>query len=99
MISFLNEFELICLPTCIAIVSTLLNGFNYGNLTFYSVLIICLQTVQVLLFNTNSIQHYLFILTHSNGSKYDYVIAIFQFRHTVKEFQVLLFNANNSTQY
>ena len=35
--------------------------------------------------NTNySIQHNSFICTQSNGSKYCYVIPIFQFRHTVK---------------
>ena len=33
VISFLNESELICLPTSIAIVSTHLNGFKYCYLT------------------------------------------------------------------
>ena len=58
-----------------------------------------MKWLQVLLFNTNhSIQHYSFICTQSNGSKYCSVISISQFRHTVKEFQVLLFNTNNSIQ-
>ena len=33
VILFLNELELICLPTSIAFVSTQLNGFNYCDLT------------------------------------------------------------------
>ena len=33
VISFLNELELICLHTCIVIVSRQLNGFNYCYLT------------------------------------------------------------------
>ena len=33
VITFLNELELICLYNCIAIVSTLLNSFNYCNQT------------------------------------------------------------------
>ena len=40
-----------------------------------------------------------FICTQSNGYKYSYVIPIIQFQHTVKEFQALLFNTNNSMQY
>ena len=39
------------------------------------------------------------IFTESNDSKYYYVLPIIQFRHTVKEFQVLLFNIYNSIQY
>ena len=38
MISFLNELELICLHTSIAIVSTQLNGHNY-----------CYQTLTILI--------------------------------------------------
>ena len=33
VISFLNELELICLHTCIAIVSRQLNGFNFDYQT------------------------------------------------------------------
>ena len=33
VISFLNELQQIPLPTCIAIISTRLNGFNYWYLT------------------------------------------------------------------
>ena len=36
------------------------------------------------------------ICTKSNGSKYYYIILIIQFLHTVKGFQVLLFNTINS---
>ena len=61
IISFLNELELICLHTCIAIVSTQLNVLIHCYLTLI-ILFICLHTVkwlQALLFNTNnSIQHY-----------------------------------------
>ena len=39
-----------------------------------------------------------FICTPLNGSNYCYIIPIIQFRPTVKEFQVLLFNTNNSIQ-
>ena len=41
----------------------------------------------------------MYSFAHSNGSKYCYVIPIIQFRHTVKEFQVLLFNTNYFIQY
>ena len=34
-----------------------------------------------------------------NGFKYCYVILIIQFRHKVKEFQVLLSNTDNSIQH
>ena len=40
-----------------------------------------------------------FICTQSNGSKYCYVIPIVQFQHTVKGFQVLQFDVNNSVQH
>ena len=40
----------------------------------------------------------LFVCTQSNDSNYCYVIPIFQFRYTVKEFHVLFFNTNNSIQ-
>ena len=40
VISFLNELKIICLPTCIAIVSTYLNGFNYCYLILIILLII-----------------------------------------------------------
>ena len=53
-----------------------------------------------MLFNTNySTQHYSFIGTQSNGSKYCYLEPINQFRHTVIEFQMYLFNTNNSVQH
>ena len=56
--------------------------------------------VQALLFNTNnSIQHYWFIYTQSNSSKYCYVISIIQFLHTVNCFQVFEFNTNNHIQH
>ena len=52
-----------------------------------------MKCLQVLLFNTNYSISILFIYLHSiNGSKYCDVLQIIQFRHTVKEFQVLLFN-------
>ena len=35
-----------------------------------------------------------FICTQSNDSTYYYVVPIILFRHTIKEFQVLLFNTN-----
>ena len=41
----------------------------------------------------------LIFYTQWNGFKYCYVIQINQFRHTVKEFQVLLFNINNFIQH
>ena len=60
----------------------------------YSILIIHLQALKwllELLFKTNyPIEHYSFIYIRSNGSKYCDFIPIFQFRYTVKEFQVLL---------
>ena len=47
--------------------------------------------LQVLVFNTNySIQHNSFICKPTNDS--ENVIQIIQFKHTVKEFQELLFN-------
>ena len=47
----------------------------------------------------NSVQHYSFIYTQFNGSKYWYVMLIIQLRYAVKEFQVLLFMTNNSVQH
>ena len=46
-----------------------------------------------------SIEHYSFICTQLNGSKYCLIIPIIPFRHTFKEFQELVFNRNNSFQY
>ena len=43
----------------------------------------------------NSIQHYSFICTELNGSKYCYVILIIQFLHKVKWFQVFLSKTNS----
>ena len=55
------------------------------------------ERVQVLLFNIGySIQYYLFVGTKLNGSKNCWLILIIQFRHTVKECEVLLFNTNYS---
>ena len=94
IISFINELELIWLHCSIAIVSTLLNGFNYYYLTViiqFNIIHLLADSkwLQLLLFNPNhSIEHSSFICTESNGSKYFYIIPIFQFRHTVKEFQV-----------
>ena len=54
---------------------------------------------EVLLFNTNySIEYYSLIFTQSTNSKYCSVILIIQFRPTVKEFQVLLFNIGPSIE-
>ena len=41
----------------------------------------------------------LIFCTQLNGANYYYVILIIQFRPTVKEFQVLLFNTNNYLQH
>ena len=40
-----------------------------------------------------------FICTQLNDLKYRYVTLTTQLTHTVKEFQVLLINTNNSIQY
>ena len=40
-----------------------------------------------------------FICTQLNGFKHHYVTLIIQFRHTIKEFQVLLIRNNNSIQH
>ena len=40
----------------------------------------------------NSFQHYSFICTQLNSSKYCYVIPIIQFLHTVEYFQTFLSN-------
>ena len=40
-----------------------------------------------------------FIYTESIDSKNCFVIPVIQFMHSVKEFQVLLFNTNNSIQH
>ena len=53
----------------------------------------CYLTLIILL------KHYSFICTKLNGSKYFYVISIIQLRHTLKEFQVLLLNTNNSIKH
>ena len=72
----LQEFELIFLLSSIAIFSTQLNGYHYcyQALNFFKITISCLHIVkwsQVLLFNTNySIQHYPFVCTQLNSSKY-----------------------------
>ena len=58
------------------------------------------QVVTILLFKINySIQHYPFICTQSNGTKYCYATPIIQFKHTVKEFLVLQLNTNDSIQH
>ena len=44
-------------------------------------------------------QIYLFICTQLNGFKYFYIGTINQFRDTVKDVQVLLFNTSNSSQH
>ena len=85
VISILNELELICLHASITIVSKQLNGFNYCNLTQISLfninhLFVHSQVVSSILFNT--IQHYSFICTPSNGSKYCYIIPIVLFAHS-----------------
>ena len=53
-----------------------------------------LKWFQILLSNINS-----FICTLFNGFQHHYVTLTIQFKHTVKEFQVLLINTNNSTQH
>ena len=39
------------------------------------------------------------LLAQSKDSKYCYLILIIQFKHAVKEFQVLLFNINYTIQH
>ena len=46
-----------------------------------------------------SSQHYSFICAQSNGSKYCYVIAIFQFRYIVKEFNGFELTKKRSRRY
>ena len=46
--------------------------------------------------NNYSIEHYSFTCTRFHGSKYYYILPIFQLKYTAKMFQVLLFNTNNS---
>ena len=41
----------------------------------------------------------LFTIIQLNGPKYWYIIPIITFRHTVEEFQVFLFNTNNSHSF
>ena len=92
----MRHAELVCLHTRIDIVSTQLNSFSYCNRTLIILfninhLFADSEVVTSIVFNANnSIQHYSFIFTQTNGSKYCYVIQIFQFQQTVKEFQVLL---------
>ena len=81
-----------CLYTSITIVSTELNYFY----DYYQMLISLLninhlfshcEVVTGIVFNTNnSTEHYSFICTQSNGSKYCFVIPIIQLKQTVKEF-------------
>ena len=64
---------------------------------FYLVSIICLHSLkwfQILLSKV-----YSFICTQLNGFKHCYIILAIQLKQTVKEFQVLLFNTNNSIHY
>ena len=94
VISFLNELELICFNTIIAIVSTQLNCFNYCNLTpiiLFNCNHLFSRQWNGLQFNTNFIEHKSIICT-----QYCYVVPIFQLRYTVKKFQVLLCITNNS---
>ena len=59
-----------------------------------------MKWLQVLLFDINySSEHNSFICTHSNGSKYCYVIPIVQLRHTIKVFKVLLCITNNPIKH
>ena len=58
-----------------------------------------MKWLQVLILNTNySIQQYSFSCTQSNGYMYYNIILIIQYRHTVKEFQILLYNTYYSIQ-
>ena len=90
--------ELFCSHSIIAIVSsvrhvTLIILFDVNHLFSQ------MEVVTGIVINTKySIQHYSFIYTRSNRSKYCYVIPIIQFRHTFKEFQVFLCITNNSVQ-
>ena len=94
IIQSLNELELICLHTSIAIVSTQLNGFNYCSQTLIILFNInhsfdTVKWLQVLLCNINySIPHYSFICTQLNGFKYFYESQLNQTSviclHTVK---------------
>ena len=64
-----------------------------------SIAIVCTQLngskywFQILLTNVNS-----FICAQLNDFKHRYVTLTIHFKYTVKEFQVLLFNTNNSVQ-
>ena len=40
-----------------------------------------------------------FICTQLNGFKHHYIKLTIQFKHKIKDFQVLLFNTNNSIEY
>ena len=57
VISFLNELELICLPSSIAIVSTQLNGFNHRNLTLVILFDINHRVVTSIGFEHHSFTH------------------------------------------
>ena len=56
-----------------------------------------MKWLQVWLFITNNFtEHYSFFWIQSNCPEHCYKIPIIQFRHSVKEYQVLLFNTCNS---
>ena len=99
VISFLNGLEVIFLQTSIAIVSAQLNGCNYCHLTLLILFNINHLFTDIEVVTSIAIQHYSFICTQLNGFKYCFVKPIIHFRPTVKEFQVLLFNTNNSVQH
>ena len=80
----------------IAIVSVQLTGFNFCYLMLIVLFYINHLIADSEVVTSIAIQHHSIICTQSSGSKYCYVIPLIQFRHTVKEFQVLLFPTNNS---
>ena len=69
-----------------------------SSLCMYIRYMIC-KHILLISFLNKTIQHYSFICKQLNGSKYCYIIPIIQFWHTLKEFQILLFNTNNSIQH
>ena len=85
VILFLNELELICLHTCIAIVSTKLNGFNYCNLT-----LIFLYDINHVFTQSSGLKYYYLTLIIQFNTIH---------LHTFKWFQVLLCITNHSIKH
>ena len=85
LISFLNDLELICgLLTCIAIVSTQLNGFSCCYLT-----LLILFSIEYLV-GANYVYLTIIILFYTVYSfVHSQMVLSIWFRHTVKESQVM----------